>query len=103
MTRKPQAGKYPLFSHRMAEKYRQSTLEDYGRIYIENIAQTRKEETVDVVDKVVEYIHRHLAEELSVRQLANMVYVSPDHLKCNPDTSAALPAWQNQTRRDSLK
>lgn len=63
-----------------AEKYRQSTLEDYGRIYIENIAQTRKEETVDVVDKVVEYIHRHLAEELSVRQLANMVYVSPDHL-----------------------
>ena len=62
------------------EKHRQSTLENYGRIYVENIAQSRREETVDVVDKVVDYIEKHLSEELSVRQLANMAYVSPDHL-----------------------
>lgn len=42
--------------------------------------QTRREETIDVVDKVVDYIENHLSEELSVRQLANMAYVSPDHL-----------------------
>ena len=35
---------------------------------------------MDVVDKVVDYIEKHLSEELSVRQLANMAYVSPDHL-----------------------
>ena len=62
------------------EKHRQSTLENYGKIYIENIAQSKREETVDVVDRVVEYIENHLSEELSVRQLANMAYVSPDHL-----------------------
>ena len=62
------------------EKHRQSTLENYGKIYVENIAQSRPEETIDVVDKVVEYIERHLSEELSVRQLANLAYVSPDHL-----------------------
>ncbi|MCM1027365.1 MAG: AraC family transcriptional regulator [Roseburia sp.] len=64
----------------VAEKHRQSTLEGYGKIYIENIAQTRKEESADVVDQVVEYIEQHLSEELGVRQLANRVYVSPDHL-----------------------
>lgn len=64
----------------VAEKHRQSTLENYGKIYVENIAQSRREETVDVVDKVVDYIEKHLSEELSVRQLANMAYVSPDHL-----------------------
>lgn len=62
------------------ENHRQSTLENYGKIYVENIAQTRREETIDVVDKVVDYIENHLSEELSVRQLANMAYVSPDHL-----------------------
>ena len=62
------------------ETHRQSTLANYGRNYVEKIPQSRREETVDVVDKVVDYIEKHLSEELSVRQLANMAYVSPDHL-----------------------
>jgi len=64
----------------VAEKHRQNTLEGYGRIYIDHIAQNKKDESADAVDKVVEYIEKHLAEELSVRQLASMAYVSPDHL-----------------------
>lgn len=62
------------------EKHRQSTLENYGKIYVDSIAQAKGRESQDAVDKVVEYIENHLAEELSVRRLANMVYVSPDHL-----------------------
>ncbi|MCM1225689.1 MAG: AraC family transcriptional regulator [Lachnospiraceae bacterium] len=64
----------------VAEKHRQNTLEDYGRIYIDNITQNKKDESVDAVDRVVEYIEKHLAEDLSVRQLAGMAYISPDHL-----------------------
>ena len=47
---------------------------------MESIAQSRKKDSIDVVDTVVDYINQHLSEELSVRSLANMAYVSPDHL-----------------------
>lgn len=62
------------------KKHRQSALEDYGKLYVESIAQSRKKDSIDVVDTVVDYINQHLSEELSVRSFANMAYVSPDHL-----------------------
>ena len=34
----------------------------------------------NVVDQVVEYVKQDLPEELSVSQLANMAYISSDHL-----------------------
>ncbi len=64
----------------VAEKRQQAVLEDYGKFYVESIASPRKKETMDVVDTVVEYVNLHLSEDLSVSQLANMAYVSPDHL-----------------------
>lgn len=66
--------------HSVEESYRQSVLKNYGRIYIDNITQARKGESIDAVEKVAEYIDSHLSEDLNVGQLANMVYVSPDHL-----------------------
>lgn len=62
------------------EKNRQAVLKNYGQIYIEKIAQPHKEDNVDVVKQAAGYIDTHLSEDLSVRQLANMFYVSPDHL-----------------------
>lgn len=64
----------------VAEKRKQTVLEGYGKLYVENIAQSRKKDSLDAVDTAVDYINRHLSEELSVKLLANMAYVSPDHL-----------------------
>lgn len=62
------------------EKNRQTMLEGYGKLYIDNLSSKKKEENIDIVQTVADYIDSHIAEELSVRSLANMVYVSPDHL-----------------------
>ncbi len=63
-----------------ASKNRQSMLEGYGKIYIDNLTKGKKEDNVDVVDKITSYIDQHLDEDLSVKTLANMAYISPDHL-----------------------
>ena len=34
------------------KKHRQSALEDYGKLYVESIAQSRKKDSIDVVDTV---------------------------------------------------
>ena len=55
-------------------------LESYGKIYINSLVQHKKEDSIDVVATVANYIEGHIAEDLSVKMLANMVYISPDHL-----------------------
>lgn len=67
-------------SQTVKEKNRQALLKGYGKLYINNLTEVKKEDTVDIVETVADYIDRHLAEELGVKALANMVYVSPDHL-----------------------
>lgn len=61
-------------------KRHQEMLENYGQQYIDSIAQKSRGDYVDVVETVADYINRHLAEELSVKDLANMVFISSDHL-----------------------
>lgn len=62
------------------EKYRKETLSVYGKLYVDQIASAKTSVTVDIVEQISSYVESHISEELSVRQLANMVYVSPDHL-----------------------
>ena len=38
------------------------------------------EENEDVAEKAAAYIDEHLSEDLSVREIADIAYVSPDHL-----------------------
>ncbi len=58
----------------------QDILEGYGQLYIDNLSKSKGAETEDIAEKTAHYIEEHLSEELSVSSLANMVYVSPDHL-----------------------
>lgn len=59
---------------------RQSMMENYGQIYLDQVAGKKNKDYVDVGKSIAEYIDSHLESDLSVRELANMVYVSPDHL-----------------------
>jgi len=65
----------------VSEKGRQLMLENYGKLYIDNMTGRHPEDDVrDIVEKVSAYIDEHLTETLSVETLANMAYVSTDHL-----------------------
>jgi YesN/AraC family two-component response regulator len=55
-------------------------MEQYGEQYIASVSQKTRGENQDAVEEVERYINEHLAEDLSVRDLANMVYISSDHL-----------------------
>ena len=55
-------------------------MENFGQEYIDGLAQKSKGEYVSAVDTAEQYIKEHLDEELSVKQLANLAFVSSDHL-----------------------
>lgn len=61
-------------------RQRRTRMEDIGQQYVDAMAKKHKVETGDAAGAAMDYISTHLGEELSVRQLAAMVYVSPDHL-----------------------
>lgn len=62
------------------ENKHQKVLEGYGQQYIDNLSKSVQEEREDIVEKVASYIDNHLSEDLSVHEIADMAYVSPDHL-----------------------
>lgn len=63
-------------------KHKQTALESYGKVYIHNLAEKTFEDSDkdDIVDIVSKYISNHISDSMSVEGLANLVYVSPDHL-----------------------
>ena len=64
-----------------AESRRQSEqMKQYGQQYIQSLAKETKGDTANALETVVSYIDQHLAEELSVRDLAAIGYISADHL-----------------------
>lgn len=63
-----------------AERKHLTVMENYGKLYIDNISAGKKKDNVDVAAQTASYIDSHLSEDLSVKLLASMVYVSPDHL-----------------------
>lgn len=62
------------------ERTHQNVLTDYGKRYIDNLTKDVPEENEDVAEKAAAYIDAHLSEDLSVREIADIAYVSPDHL-----------------------
>ena len=62
-------------ARRKAEQMKQ-----YGEQFIQSLAQETKGDTANALETAVSYIDQHLAEELSVRDLAAASYISADHL-----------------------
>lgn len=57
-----------------------SRMESFGQQYIDMVSGRNRDDFEDAVEKVERYIREHLSEDLSVKSLADMVYVGPDHL-----------------------
>ncbi len=55
-------------------------MENYGQQYIEMVSGKNGDSSEDAVEKVERYIREHLSEELSVKNLADMVFIGADHL-----------------------
>lgn len=64
------------------EKHKQTAFENFGKVYVHHLAEKTivDNDNHDWVDVVAKYISNHISESMSVENLANMVYVSPDHL-----------------------
>ncbi|MGN0999181.1 MAG: AraC family transcriptional regulator [Faecousia sp.] len=62
------------------ERRHRQRMASFGQQYIDMVSGRNKDENEDAVEKVERYIREHIAEELSVKNLADMVYVGTDHL-----------------------
>lgn len=65
---------------KVSERNLSEFLESYGQMYINTISNSVDDKDEDIVMKTAKYIEGHLSEYLSVNRLANMVFISPDHL-----------------------
>ena len=66
--------------NKVDERRKNEQILQYGEQYINSLAKEAKGETVNALESAVRYIDAHLAEELSVKDLAASGYVSADHL-----------------------
>jgi len=62
------------------ERNHRQMMESFGQEYIDSLAQKSKGDYVSAADTAEQYIKEHLDEELSVKMLANLAFVSSDHL-----------------------
>ena len=70
-----------LSAREKVEKRRRSEqIRQFGEQYIDALAKDARGDSVNALETAVDYIGAHLAEELSVREIAGLCYVSADHL-----------------------
>ena len=65
---------------KVARRRQSEQIQQYGKQYIESLAKETRGETANALETAVGYIDQHLTEDLSVRDLAAVCYVSADHL-----------------------
>ena len=65
---------------KVTQRRQNEQIRQYGQQYIDALAKESRGDTVNALETAVGYIDAHLAEELSVRELAALCYVSADHL-----------------------
>ena len=66
----------------LADRRQTEVYEQYGKLYFDGIDEPEAKEPAgnQVTEEAVQYIRRHLEEELSVEEIARQVYVSATHL-----------------------
>ncbi len=64
----------------IAKKQQNTIMTEYGQQYIHSMQEDEQETTEDTVEKVAHYIDENLNDNLSVSALAQMAYLSADHL-----------------------
>ncbi|MGN1021847.1 MAG: AraC family transcriptional regulator [Aristaeellaceae bacterium] len=63
------------------DRRRQSEqVQQLGQQYIDTLARNLRGDTTNALDAAVSYIDAHLADELSVKELAGACFISADHL-----------------------
>ena len=67
-------------SEKVEKRRKSEQIQQYGQQYIDSLAKEAKGDSADALEIAVNYIGSHLSEELSVRELAGISYVSADHL-----------------------
>lgn len=65
---------------RSAQRRRTEQIQQYGQQYIDSLAKESRSDSSNALDTAVQYIDSHLTEDLSVRELAAICYISADHL-----------------------
>ena len=65
---------------KVEQRRRKEQIQQYGEQYIENMARESRSESANALENAVKYIDSHLTEELTVRDLGAICYVSADHL-----------------------
>lgn len=65
---------------RVENRRQLNQMKQYGEQFVASLSKEAKADTVDALETATRYIDAHLSEELSVRELAGLCYVSADHL-----------------------
>jgi AraC-like DNA-binding protein len=65
---------------RVDKRRHNEQMKHYATQYIGSLTKEVQGDSANALDTAVSYIDAHLAEELSVRELAGQCYVSADHL-----------------------
>ncbi len=65
---------------RSEQRRRTEQIQHYGQQYIDALAKESRSDSANALDTAVQYIDSHLTDELSVRELASVCFISADHL-----------------------
>ena len=64
----------------VGERRHKARMEAFGQQYIDMVSGKNWDNQENAIERVEHYISAHLSEDLSVKSLADMVYVGADHL-----------------------
>ena len=65
---------------KIEERRKNEQIRQFGQQYIDSLAKETRGDGMNALDSAVAYIDTHLSEDLSVRELASLCFVSADHL-----------------------